>query len=87
MAGQTHFDLGLSSGLVADLGGIRIHVNLSFVFSLSKKDLGPCSQASLQTDAQYSFNLQRKECEKTALLPKVSSQGREICKQVFQGEA
>ena len=58
--GDTHLDLWLSSRLVTNLRGVCIHVNLCFILRLSKEHLGPSSQASLQPDAQYPFDLQRK---------------------------
>lgn len=58
--GDTHFDLGLSTRLVTNLGSICIHVDFCFILSLSKKNLSPGPKASLQADTQYPFNLQRK---------------------------
>ena len=70
--GDTHLDLWLSSRLVTNLRGICIHVNLCFILRLSKEHLCPSSQASLQPDTQYPFNLQRKHVPRTMFLPKLA---------------
>lgn len=70
--GDTHLDLWLSSRLVTNLRGICIHVNLRFILRLSKEHLRPSSQASLQPDAQYPFNLQREHVPRTVFLPKLA---------------
>lgn len=57
---NAYLDLGLASWFVAHLWSLCVHVNISLVFHLASKHLGPGLKASLQTHSQDAFNLRKK---------------------------